>query len=72
VIHRLCASCRRAGAKGALPYAVAVIGEDGTRPLVLLCADCADPARYSSDGLADAIIAEFARQLQPSTKGSDS
>lgn len=69
MIHRLCASCGRRGAAG-LEFTVCISGFGMHHDIVGLCRHCADPARFSSDQLADAIIAEFARQLSP--KGSPS
>lgn len=64
MIHRLCASCGRAGAAG-LPFMVTIAGLDHRHEIVGLCQHCADPARFSINQLADAIIAEFQRQLSP-------
>jgi hypothetical protein len=50
-----------------LPYAIALTGTDRRLEIVGLCQHCADPARFSSEQLADAIIAEFQRQLSPVT-----
>jgi hypothetical protein len=69
MIHSLCISCGRSGGEGVLPYVIQLSGDCWTRPIVALCADCADPARFSINQLADAIVAEFDRQLRPVTKG---
>lgn len=74
-IHRLCASCGRAGLNQALPWTISVIRRRESLAMqsydiVGLCADCADPARFSTNQLADAIIAEFQRQLSPTKKGT--
>ena len=67
MIDRLCASCRRCGVQGHFQHHIELSGPEMGCHIVGICKDCADPARFSIDQLADAIIAEFARQLTRKT-----
>lgn len=73
MIHRLCISCGRNPERNSgkrKPLGIFVETLDGVERIGHLCRGCADPARFSTAQLADAIIAEFQRQLSPTKKGT--